>query len=241
MLTSVEWLQVWEIGWAQQPIEWALTLLALAQPDEPVEDLAGLSIGQRDARLLALREQLLGSQVNSVTTCPACREELELSFELADLFSPTPTLATDTLSLTADDCQVDFRLLNSLDLIAAASASDLEAARRTLFERSVLRAEGAAGELPVDQLSESIVAAVAAQMELIDPQAARQIELACPTCGHTWQTGFDIVRFMWSELNAWALRTLRDVHRLASAYGWREADILAMHPGRRQIYLDLIG
>jgi hypothetical protein len=241
MLTSAEWLQVWEIGWAQRPIEWALTLLALAYPDQPVQDLAGLSIGQRDTRLLALREQLMGSQVNSVMTCPACREELELSFDVADLRSATPLVAIDTLSLNVDDCHVEFRLLNGLDLIAGASTSDLEAARRALFERSILQANGVDGELTADRLPESVVAAVAAQMAMVDPQADVQIELVCPACGHAWRTGFDIVRFMWSELNAWALHTLRDVHRLASAYGWSEADILALHQGRRQIYLDLIG
>ncbi|HTP11012.1 MAG TPA: phage baseplate protein [Anaerolineae bacterium] len=241
MLTSAEWLQVWEIGWAQKPIEWALTLLTLAFPDQPVEELACLSIGQRDARLLALREQLMGAQVDSVTTCPACDEELELSFDVADLRAATPLLATDTLSLNVDDCHVEFRLLDSLDLIAAASTSDQAAARRSLFERSILQAHGVDGVLAADQLSESMVGTVAAQMAVVDPQADIQIELVCPACGYTWQTGFDPVRFMWSELNAWALHALRDVHRLASAYGWSEADILAMHPGRRQIYLDSIG
>jgi hypothetical protein len=32
---------------------------------------------------------------------------------------------------------------------------------------------------------------------------------------------------------------LYDVHALASAYGWREADVLAMSPMRRQVYLEL--
>ena len=240
MLTSAEWLQIWELGWAQKPIEWALTLLASAYPDQPIEDLASLSIGQRDARLLILRAQLLGSQVNSVTTCPACREELEVSFDMADLRSAAPRVGSGPLSLDVGDCHVEFRLLNSLDLIVAASASDLGAARRTLFERGILRAAGAAGELGADQLPEPVGAAVAAQLAVVDPQADVQIELVCPACRYTWQTGFDIVRFMWSELNAWALHTLRDVHRLASAYGWSEADILALHPGRRQIYLDLM-
>jgi hypothetical protein len=34
---------------------------------------------------------------------------------------------------------------------------------------------------------------------------------------------------------------VREVHRMASAYGWREADILAMSAFRRQRYLELIG
>jgi hypothetical protein len=34
---------------------------------------------------------------------------------------------------------------------------------------------------------------------------------------------------------------LREVHTLAWAYGWREADILAMSPARRQFYIELVG
>ena len=33
--------------------------------------------------------------------------------------------------------------------------------------------------------------------------------------------------------------TLRDVHGLAAAYGWREEDVLRLSPTRRQIYLEL--
>ena len=46
--------------------------------------------------------------------------------------------------------------------------------------------------------------------------------------------------YLWHEVDAWALRLLRDVHRLARAYSWREADILALSPSRRQCYLDLL-
>ena len=52
---------------------------------------------------------------------------------------------------------------------------------------------------------------------------------------------FDIVSFFWSELTAWSIRILDHVHRLASAYGWSEADILTMTPSRREMYLARIG
>jgi hypothetical protein len=48
------------------------------------------------------------------------------------------------------------------------------------------------------------------------------------------------VSFFWNEINTWAYRMLRDVHALATAYGWREADIVAMSPWRRQVYLDMV-
>jgi hypothetical protein len=89
-------------------------------------------------------------------------------------------------------------------------------------------------------LPDSVIQAVLERMGHADPQANLEIELSCPACSHNWQETFDIVSFLWSEITAWAIRILREVHVLASAYGWREADILAMNPRRRQAYLELI-
>jgi hypothetical protein len=77
-------------------------------------------------------------------------------------------------------------------------------------------------------------------MEEADPLAAIQLALSCPECGYQWQATFDIESFFWSEINAWANRTLHEVHALASRYGWCERDILAMSPWRRQAYLNMV-
>ena len=45
----------------------------------------------------------------------------------------------------------------------------------------------------------------------------------------------------WLEIDAWARRTLRDVHALASAYAWSERDVLALSPTRRTLYRELCG
>jgi hypothetical protein len=64
--------------------------------------------------------------------------------------------------------------------------------------------------------------------------------LTCPQCAHQWQAPLDIVSFLWSEVHAWAIRLLREIHELASAYGWSEAEILALSPWRRRAYLELV-
>jgi hypothetical protein len=61
----------------------------------------------------------------------------------------------------------------------------------------------------------------------------------CPSCGHVWQALLDIVDFLWKEVAAGAARLLDEVHTLARAYHWPEADILAMSSRRRQAYLEL--
>jgi predicted DNA-binding transcriptional regulator AlpA len=77
-------------------------------------------------------------------------------------------------------------------------------------------------------------------MAAADPLADIRLGLICPACGHAWQVLFDIVTFFWSEIDAWARRTLREVHALARAYGWREAEILALTARRRQHYLEIL-
>lgn len=77
-------------------------------------------------------------------------------------------------------------------------------------------------------------------MAQLDPQGDIQLTLACPKCSHEWLSPLDIVSYLWREINTWAGRTLNEIHLIASAYGWREADILALSPRRRQTYLELI-
>ncbi len=74
-----------------------------------------------------------------------------------------------------------------------------------------------------------------------DPQADVRIDLDCASCGHRWTSPFDIARYLWTELETHARRLLYDVHALATAYGWAEADVLAVSPARRRYYLELAG
>jgi hypothetical protein len=53
-LSAWELLTVWEQGLAKPPVQRALMLLAAASPGESLDELAGLSIGQRDGRLSRL-------------------------------------------------------------------------------------------------------------------------------------------------------------------------------------------
>lgn len=240
-LAAAEWLNVWEAGLSQRPAVWILTLLAVACPDLPVDTLAQLSVGQRDAYLLTLRETLFGSQVTTLTECPICQAQLELTFDVSDIRTSSPMTASEPGVLSIGEWQVRFRLPNSLDLLAIANGQELEAARRTLYRRCLLHAERNGEAFSVDEVPEPVVSAIVAQMAELDPQGDVQLVLTCPVCKQQWESNFDIVRFLWAELDAWAIRTVREVHSLASAYGWNEADILALSPWRRNMYLALIG
>jgi hypothetical protein len=52
---------------------------------------------------------------------------------------------------------------------------------------------------------------------------------------------FDMLAYFWSEIQMGARRLLREIHVLASAYGWRESEILTLSAARRRAYLELVG
>lgn len=240
--TTAELLQVWENGLRQTPIDRALGLLAAVYPEQPDETLAKLSIGERDVRLLRIRELFFGSNIDCTTRCPRCDERLEWESDAAELYIHDPKSPTSELTVEAEAYHLTFRLPNSLDLASLNSGKDNSHDRRhRLLERCLLEASTSDGELlRIAQLPEDVLRAIVQAMDRADPQANLLIGLTCPACGHCWEALFDIVSFLWAELNNWAERMVRAVHLLARAYGWREADILTMSPTRRAIYLQMV-
>lgn len=259
-LAAANLLADWEQGVGRSTDEQALILLATALPNTRPESLARLPIGQRDAVLLTLREQVFGSRLVSRALCPVCAESLELDFTVSDIRVPGYAIGDDLSSANAradpagvplrDDTtiteiahagyQVRFRLPNTLDLRAATRATNLKDARTALLEHCVIEARHAGSPIAAVALPESVGEAISKHMLDMDPQADIRLSLTCPACSHAWQAPFDIGTYFWEELHAWALRMLREVHILAYAYGWSEGDILALSPARRQLYLDMV-
>lgn len=235
-------LRVWECALGRSNAERALALLAAACPEMTAEELSALSVGRRDRMLIALRERTFGPRLTSIATCDACGESLELSFDCSDISADEETRPPSELSIEREGFEARFRLPTSGDLVAVARCSvDADAARRSLLERCVTGASREGSEVSLAALPDSIVEAVEARMADADPQADVRLALDCPACGHKFLAAFDVVAYFWSEINAWAYRLLGEVHSLASAYGWREEDILAMSPWRRHVYLEMVG
>jgi uncharacterized protein (UPF0212 family) len=237
-LHATELLDIWEQGQARPPVWRALLLLAAASPDASLDDLACLSIGERDSRLLALREWAFGPQLVSEVACPGCDEQLELAFHVADIRAEAEP--DKHLALAEDGYEVEARLPNSHDLVALANQNG-GGAQHVLLERCLLAVRQGGADVAVSHLPPGVVDKLIQRMAEADPQADVRLALTCPDCGHQWRAAFDIVAYFWSEITTWARRVLREVHILASAYGWREADILALSARRRHLYLEMIG
>jgi len=238
--TATDLLNVWELGRSRSPVERALSLLQIATPEPPREALAQFGIGRRDAELLKLREKFFGSRMTGHANCPACGQQMEMNFAVAELqTTPLPKLR-ETYTEIFGEYEIGFRLPNSNDLATLLPGEEVAPQKRGLVQRCVVNATRAGKPLATDQLPENVVGNLSERMSELDPQGDVQLALTCPQCSHHWQAPLDIVSFIWSEIHAWAVRLLRDVHVLASSYGWGEADILALSPWRRQAYLELI-
>jgi hypothetical protein len=239
-LSATELLQVWEEGLAQPEPRRALALLAAADPQIDVETLARLSIGARDGRLLTLRQRLFGNVVESTAHCPKCNELMEWEADVDQLRMPASGQEDEQYLMTVTGYRVTFRLPNSLDLIAVRGGTDVEAMRACLLERCVLEVVGTEDTIAPTSLPAEVGDAITAEMANVDPQADVTLAVTCDACGHTWEAGFDISSFLWTEIDDWARRTVQTVHRLALSYGWREQDILGMSPLRRRLYLEML-
>jgi hypothetical protein len=232
-------LRVWERGQAESPLRKALALAELAAPELGTDRLVELPVGRRDALILDLREATFGGELGGYAECPRCGERLEVAFSAAALRGGADTDGSDG-AVEIQGYRVRLRPPTSGDLLAVGGLPDAQAAARALARRCVLDASrgeqvAAPADLP-DEVLERLESALAEA----DPRAEVLLDLTCPACEHAWQALFDVAEFFWTELAAQAKRTLLEVHTLARAYGWREADILSMSSRRRQAYLELV-
>lgn len=231
-------LAAWEAAAAQPPLQRALTLLAAARPERSHDDWLHVPIGERDRQLLALRAALFGPRIDALADCPRCGEQLELDFDAGQITVPA-SAARSEVTVEAHGYRLRCRTPDSADLLAAAALPD-DAARALLLERCVTQALKEGTAVAPSALPAALRTEVERALAGADPQAEIGIALACPACAHEWTIEFDVLAYLWSELDEWAGRLLRDVHELASAYGWSERDILGMSAARRGWYLDML-
>lgn len=238
-LTSTQLLNVWELGVSLSLPEKALLLLHTACTDGDPNDPALLSIGERDARLMQLREWMFGSQLLNIAVCPNCTERIEWMNTVADLLVPSNNELDARFDIQVDNYKIQFRLPNSYDLSKIASQKD-SSNPKLLLEECIVSAYKDAHEQAVNDLPAQVFELLDEQMGTADPQANIVMNLHCPACEHVWDAPFDIVSYLWTEIDNWAKHVLQDVAVLASAFGWSEPQVLSLSPQRRQWYLEIV-
>ena len=224
-------LEMWERGRRLHPLDRGLLALSTALPS-PSEDLADWPLGRRNRALFDLHCAAFGSRLQGWTSCAGCGEKIEFDLDANVLMSAQGEQQGWPAMLTVGSER--FRLPTSRDLAEVMAASDSTPAAVRLLERCRERRPEPLA------LSDAMLEEVEEKMASADPMAEIRLASLCPMCGHEWDVTLDIARFVWAEIESRARRLLWEVHHLARAYGWTEADTLSLPAGRRAMYLEMV-
>ncbi len=229
---EAELLALWERGRARHPIDRSLLLCARARPDLPPGQIAELPLGTINEALLRLREACFGARIDTYVDCERCGQRLEIALDAGQLIT---SAEKSDKPREFSHRGFRFRLPVGRDLAAIADDRDPHAAALKLLERCCI--ERPRSEAP--ELAE-LLADVETELEALDPAADLNLDVACASCGHRWTPSLDLGALLWDEIDAYARRLFAEVHHLARAYGWTESEILALSPGRRATYLEMV-
>ena len=212
-----------------------------ADADAARATVRGLLVAERDRELVALRRLSLGPDVSGQVPCPECGEESAAEFSLDALpldFERPPTTVRVEIG-GAGEVLLDLPTAGDQeDLADAGLAGDAER-RSWLLARCLRRYGGHEGDFDVAFTRGLPVAERAALERAIErslPDLDLEMAVECSHCGAAIVAPFDVPVFFFFELSVRARGLLRDVHELARAYGWTQADVFALSLGRRLAY-----
>jgi hypothetical protein len=204
-------------------------VLGAALPETAYEKLADWPLGRRNSALAELRCSAFGWKMDGLVGCPRCEEGLEFSIDGRALID---SAANESPNIVVNGHS--FRLPTTRDLAQAAREIDARSAAVQLLNGCCLDC----GDLPV--WSDEDLEAVGDKMAAADAMAETRMTFRCAECAHEWEETLDMATFLWSEVEAHAKRVLREVHTLASAYGWNETEILSLSDRRRASYMQMV-
>jgi hypothetical protein len=220
----------------------SLHLLAAAYPLCDPEILAQLSIGDRDSRLFLLRKWLFGSQMVNVSNCPQCTASVEWEMS-TDYFLPKEVrepAAPREYKLKVGHYELRYRLPNSDDISNVLKNKVYQDRPDKVLKDCVLDLKYRGKDFTKTKFPESVLKRLDVQIGRDDPHANISILLNCGVCSHQWEIHFDILGYLWAELDNWAKHLLQDIFTLARAFKWSEKDILEMSSLRRRTYLQML-
>jgi len=196
-LKAAELLLLWERGLNIPLWELGQALLAAACPEMDQAGIAELSIGERDSRLLQLRERMFGSDLFNTAICPQCSQQVEWKNRIEDFRveqSSDPSLSGE-FNLKTKDYLLCFRLPSSMDIALVIKHHRNHSMPKELAKRCIVSALHDGEAYDPDLLPDNVLLALERRIEELDQQAEIRIDLICPQCSHQWVALFDIASF----------------------------------------------
>ena len=247
-----------DIDFAAQPRAQVVTaLLAACLRDSdgssfPTDTLWHWSVAARLQGLLAVAYATAGACTTAVATCsrPGCGERIELELALAGFALATP----DSIDWQTPQRQTArVRLPSGNDQLAwfhqqrarydtgydTGHDAGHDADSGWLARRLIVSIDA---DLPAvsGQLPSSWIASLDTALADADPLTALTVAAHCPACDTELAIAVDLEYLLLDSCRRRQRALLDDIHHLAGAYHWSEADIVALPAWRRARYLSRI-
>jgi hypothetical protein len=222
-MTDSDLLNAWPLatGATLSRLMWFFGALAAASGNPSANPARDESLGAFNRRLARLHCDVIGRPVKAKVAC-ACGQELELVLPIGSV-AATPDPPQE-IEIDMDGPRA-FRLPR---------LSEIELAREP-------RALARACALDGGDVDEDDLPTLEAAWSAADPAAEIVLEFACTACAAPIRAQADLSIFVARDLDLRVRALLAEVHGLARAYGWTEAEVLAVPASRRRAYADLIG
>ena len=229
--SAADLVTAWEMAdGLTPPVRTAVLVHALGLAPSPARAL-DLDVGSAASLLAAGYAEAFGDRVDLVVECGACGETLEADAEL-----PRP----DPGPMVARTGRWEVRL----PTLAELGAVHGDPAAATRLRRWCVRPVPGDGAPEAEPVLDDAVDAVLDEAldDALDELAAAALPsgpVTCPQCGTRSDVVLDTAALLWDRLRRDTPRLLSDVAVLAGAFGWSDAEILALTDARRQAYLHL--
>jgi hypothetical protein len=224
-------LAAWEATVAVPELARGPALVAEAGLADDLDAALDLPLGESAALAARLHADAFGDEVEGLVTCEPCGTVLDVSVPLAELPAPRG----DATVVVAPGGELRVRAPTTRDLLAARDSPD---PAQALLAACVTGAGGAPAD--PDALDEASLALVDDAAEELAGAAAIVVRVACPECGAAVAAPLDVGALLAERVARAAAEALGEVAELAAAFGWSEAEVLALTPLRRRAYVELV-
>jgi hypothetical protein len=240
-LSDAAILQLWDVAESLAPALKSREILRSCLPADAFSRILQAPLGHANVLLLRIRQKRFGSRFHILDRCQHCAETIEFSITAESLLEGLrPPPAEDRRELPFEAWTLQLRPLCLLDLIELLPDASPEANGRRLMARTVTGCSLDHQVAAIRDLPEPAWETIARCQHEWDPAAEILFRLSCPACRHIWESSLDPGSYLWLELAAQARTLQAQIHTIASTYGWRESEILALSPERRAAYVALI-
>lgn len=215
----------WTPKGAGRPHNRLAQLLAQFAPEALEADTLGL----RNQRLLRFYRTLSTAALEGQARCPSCAQPAMFTVPVEAVLACAEPPDERIALVALGGGTARFRLPVMADIMGLDPAAG--DARSQLAARCRLDEGPALDETALERLAQAF--------DTLDPAAEVTLALECAACHRSFAAAIDIAGFVADGLDRVVEGLFRDVDVLARAYGWSEAEILALPAARRRRYVAL--